>query len=185
MFYESSEDERSPFYGAEYSEFEFSKKVYNYFIHPQWDEMGSPTLYLKILFANYETGFAVIELIGEWNDCIHNDIMFLKNDVVDALQREGIHKFALITENVMNFHASDDSYYEEWSEDVSAEGGWIMMIGLREHVEQDMRSAHLDNYMRMDETLAGLNWRTLEPDHLETLLNEIGSMRSLEASADE
>ena len=34
--YIASEDEESPFYGTEYSEFEFSKTVYNYYIHPQW-----------------------------------------------------------------------------------------------------------------------------------------------------
>ena len=68
--YIASEDKKSPFFGRQYSEFEFTHAVYNYLIHPQWDEMGSATLYLKVLYANYETGFAVIELIGEWNDAI-------------------------------------------------------------------------------------------------------------------
>src|SRR6267154_778733 len=36
--YVSEEDERSPFYGRVYSEFEFSQTIYNYYIHPQWDE---------------------------------------------------------------------------------------------------------------------------------------------------
>ncbi len=45
--YTSEEDERSPFYGREYSEFVFTQTVYNYYIHPQWDEFGSSTLYLK------------------------------------------------------------------------------------------------------------------------------------------
>ena len=34
--YKAEEDKRSPFYGREYSEFEFSQKVYNYFIHPMY-----------------------------------------------------------------------------------------------------------------------------------------------------
>ncbi len=38
--YVSEEDERSPFYGRVYSEFEFSQTIYNYYIHPQWDEFG-------------------------------------------------------------------------------------------------------------------------------------------------
>ena len=52
--YIASEDELSPFYGAVYSEFEYTNTVYNYFIHPQWDDFGSNTLYLKILYADYE-----------------------------------------------------------------------------------------------------------------------------------
>ena len=76
--YIAAEDENSPFYGTEYSEFTFSNTVYNYYIHPQWDNMGSETLYLKIIFVDYDEGFAFIELIGEWNDTINNDIMLLK-----------------------------------------------------------------------------------------------------------
>ena len=49
--YNSAEDDLSPFYGKEYSEFEFSETIYNFYIHPQWDFFGSPTLYLKIIFA--------------------------------------------------------------------------------------------------------------------------------------
>ena len=47
--YIASEDPRSPFFEREYSEFEFSDKIYNYFIHPQWDSFGSQTLFMKIL----------------------------------------------------------------------------------------------------------------------------------------
>ena len=74
--YIASEDERSPFYEREYSEFVYTNTIYNFYIHPQWDEFGSNTLYMKVLFADYEQHFAVIEFIGEWNDCLHNDIMF-------------------------------------------------------------------------------------------------------------
>ena len=113
-YYSAAQDERSPFYGTEYSEFEYTNTVYNYYIHPQWDQFGSNTLYLKILFAEYERGFAIIELIGEWNDALYNDIMFLKRDVIESMLGEGINKFILIGENVLNFHGSDDCYYEEW-----------------------------------------------------------------------
>ncbi len=44
--------------------------------------MGSETLYLKILFVDYDERYAIIELIGEWNDAINNDIMLLKRDIV-------------------------------------------------------------------------------------------------------
>ena len=66
-WYTAEEDTRSPFYGREYSEFEFTHAVYNYLIHPQWDEFGSKTLYLKILYADYDEHFAIIEMLGEWN----------------------------------------------------------------------------------------------------------------------
>ena len=81
--YTSEDDERSPFYGREYSEFVFSQTVYNYYIHPQWDEFGSSTLYIKVLMADYSTGYAIIEMLGEWNDAIENDIMELKREVID------------------------------------------------------------------------------------------------------
>jgi hypothetical protein len=42
-FYIASEDIQSPFYGREYSEFEFTDTIYNYCIHPQWDNIGSPS----------------------------------------------------------------------------------------------------------------------------------------------
>ena len=42
--YVSEEDQLSPFFGRQYSEFEFTQTVYNYYIHPQWDDFGSRTL---------------------------------------------------------------------------------------------------------------------------------------------
>ena len=52
--YVASDDQRSPFFGRQYDEFRFTKKIYNYFIHPQWDEFGSNTLYLKIIYTDYD-----------------------------------------------------------------------------------------------------------------------------------
>ena len=115
--YTSEEDERSPFYGGNIANLNFTQTVYNYYIHPLWDEFGSATLYIKVLMVDYQEQYAIIELIGEWNDAIENDIMRLKRDVIDEFMRQGISKFILIAENVLNFHSSDDSYYEEWYED--------------------------------------------------------------------
>ena len=47
-----------------------SQRKYLDAIHPQWDDIGSETLYAKILCAHYPNQYAIIELIGEWNDCI-------------------------------------------------------------------------------------------------------------------
>lgn len=161
--YTAEEDERSPFYGREHSEFEFSQTVYNYYIHPQWDDFGSRTLYLKVLFTDYDLDFAIIELIGEWNDAIENDIMALKRDVIDRMIREGIRKFILIGENVLNFHSSDSCYYEEWMEDVGDDGGWVVILDFPEQSQYDFRKARLDRYV---ELIQYPIWRTVLPQHL-------------------
>ncbi|MND34930.1 hypothetical protein D3C80_255570 [compost metagenome] len=163
-YYVASEDKLSPFYNREYSEFYFDKTVYNYYIHPQWDFFGSNTLYLKVLFADYTAGYSIIEFIGEWNDCINNDIMLLKREVLEDMMAEGINKFILIGENVLNFHGSDDSYYEEWYQEV--EDGWIALINFREHVLQEMVSNNLDYYLNLGGELDELGWRTLKPMQL-------------------
>lgn len=163
-YYIASEDSLSPFFGREYSEFEYSNTIYNYYIHPQWDDFGSSTLYMKILFADYDRGFAIFELIGEWNDCINNDIMFLKRDIADVLIGEGINKFIIIGENVLNYHASDDCYYEEWFQDV--EDGWVVALNFREHVLQEFSRQNIDYYMVYGGELDELNWRTYLPHQL-------------------
>ena len=159
--YTSEDDERSPFYGRVYSEFEFTQTVYNYYIHPQWDEFGSSTLYIKVLIADYVSKYAIIEMLGEWNDAIENDIMTLKRDVIDLLLREGITKYILIAENVLNFHSSDDSYYEEWFEDVSDEGGWVICLNMPLQTQHDFKKARLHHYI---ELLNLPQWRTIKPD---------------------
>lgn len=157
----AEEDEQSPFYGRGYSEFEFSNTVYNYYIHPQWDEFGSRTLYLKILMADYDLNYAIIELIGEWNDAIENDIMTLRREVTDKLYAQGITKFILIAENVLNFHSSDDSYYENWREEVSDEGGWIVILNMPEQSQYDFKRARLIHYVQLMELV---QWRTMKPE---------------------
>lgn len=160
--YVAEEDEYSPFYGVEHSEFEFSNTVYNYYIHPQWDEFGSRTLYIKVLFVDYELEYAIIELIGEWNDAVENDIMQLKRSIIDQLTARNISKFILITENVLNFHSSDRDYYEEWYEDISDRGGWIVAINMPEQTQYDFLRSKIDRYIRL---IDSPNWRTFQPGH--------------------
>ncbi len=159
--YSASEDERSPLYGTEYSELEYSNTIYGYFIHPQWDFIESETLYIKILFVEYDLRFAIIEFIGEWNDTLHNDIMMLKRNIIDAMTQEGINKFILVGENVFNFHGSDDCYYEEWFEDV--EEGWIAAINFQDFVLNEMKTYNLDSYINFGGSLEEIPWRTLTP----------------------
>lgn len=173
--YVAAEDTRSPFYEREYSEFEFTHAIYNYVIHPQWDDIGSPTLFIKILFVDYDDGFAIIELLGEWNDCINNDIMIFKRDIAERLMEHGINKFILIGENVLNFHASDDCYYEEWFEDV--EEGWIAFLNFRDHVLDEFRRQNIDYYIVSGGQLNDLSWRTYSPQQLYERVTNIISRR--------
>ena len=159
--YVAEEDERSPFFGRTYSEFEYSQTLYNYYIHPQWDEFGSKTLYMKILFADYEMQFAIIELLGEWNDAIENDIMTLRRDITDILYKKGITNFIFIAENVLNFHSSDDSYYEEWREQLEDDNGWVVILNMPEQSKYDFKRARLTHYVELVEME---QWRTLKPE---------------------
>ena len=172
-YYIASEDPSSPFYGREYSEFEFNNAVYNFYIHPQWDSIGSPTLFIKILFTDYDSGFVIIELLGEWNDAIENDIMILKRDIIEPIMEQGITKFILIGENVLNFHYSDDCYYEEWFDEV--EDGWIAMVNFHEHVISEFERANIDHYFLMGGELEEIEWRTHLPqqffDKVSSLVN--------------
>lgn len=169
--YIASEDEISPFFGIVYNELYYDKKLYNFLLHPQWDDFGSDTLYLKILFCHYELGFTVIEMIGEWNDAINNDIMILKRELIDLMVDAGIHKFILIGENILNFHASDDSYYEEWFQDI--EDGWIVGINFREHVIHEFENNNIDYYLNFGGVLDDLNWRTFKPTPLFHLVEQM------------
>jgi len=169
--YSASEDPRSPLYGAENNLTEFTNTIYGYYIHPQWDDIESETLFLKILFVDYEAGFGIIEFIGEWNDTLHNDIMHLKRNIIDPMLHEGIKQFILIGENVFNFHGSDDSYYEEWFEDV--EDGWITAISFQDFVLDEMKQFNLDYYINFGGSLDHVNWRTQDP---QTLFSRVSNL---------
>lgn len=167
--YIGEEDPRSPFFGREYSEFTFSQAVYNYYIHPQWDEFGSNTLYMKVIFADYDEGFVIIELIGEWNDAVSDDIMTMKRDVIDKFEQEGIFKFILIAENVLNFHSGDIDYYEEWFEEVTDNEGWVVVLNMPQQSQYDFRKARITRYVELMERP---NWRTFQPDNLFNLIDQ-------------
>ena len=162
IYYSAADDELSPFYGTEYSLFDYENSIYGYFIHPQWDFIGSETLYVKVLYADYEAGYAIIEFIGEWNDTLHNDQMHLKRNLIDYMLPEGINKYILICENLLNFHGGEDDYYAEWFEEV--EDGWIAAVNIPAHVEVEFSKFRLDNYINFGGNLNEMdNWRTMTP----------------------
>jgi hypothetical protein len=174
--YVSEDDERSPFYGIEHSQFEYTDTVYNFYIHPQWDYFGSRTLYMKILMADYEEGYAIIEMIGEWNDAIENDIMTIKREVLENLMDEGIYKFILIAENVLNFHAAEKDYYEELYEELSEAHGWAVCLNMPQSSQYDFFRTKLNRFIELMEIE---NWRVYKPYHLfkkidEELMHRLG-----------
>jgi hypothetical protein len=164
--YRAETDQRSPFFGREYDEFGFTNKVYNYLLHPQWDEFGAETLYLKQLFTDYEEGYVIIEMIGEWNDAVHNDVMHFKREFIDQLIGNGIRYFIIIMEGVLNFHGDDTDYYEEWLEEIRDEEGWVVMLNVHPHVEDEMVQTRLDNYLHFGDPFNSLTWRPQKPERI-------------------
>jgi hypothetical protein len=160
-YYDVALDDRSPFYGKEYNHDVYSETIYGYYIDPAWDFMGSETLYIKVLYTDYQKGFSIIEFLGEWNDALNNDIMHLKRNVLELMLREKINKFILIGENILNFHGSDDSYYEEWFDEV--EDGWIAAVSFPEFILEEFKRYHLDCFINMGGTLQISQWRTMHP----------------------
>lgn len=161
--YTSEEDEHSPFHGVVHSEFAYEKTIYNFYIHPQWDDFGSKTLYCKILYTDYDLQVAIIELIGEWNDAIENDIMTLKYELTDELLSKGIIYFVLIGENVLNFHSGEKDYYEAIFEELNEEGGWMVILNLSKVAQYDFVKEKLNRYIELIEVP---DWRVFKPHHL-------------------
>jgi hypothetical protein len=162
--YQPEADPHSPFYGQEIQGHTAVDTVYNYYIHPFWDNIGSSTLYVKLLYASYEEGFAIIELLGEWNDALHNDIMYLRRALTDELEQAGIQYFILLGAHVMDFHGSDEAYYEEWQENL--EEGWIAALDFRAHVVSEMKRTRLGPYLYFGGLFNQVPWRTLSPTAL-------------------
>ncbi|MEO1055147.1 MAG: hypothetical protein AAFX87_31220 [Bacteroidota bacterium] len=170
-YYDSSSDNSSPFFGKEYNYDLYSETIYGYFIDPGWDFMGSETLYIKILYADYLRGYVIIEMIGEWNDAINNDIMNFKRNIIEHLLRQGINKFILMGENIMNFHGSDDCYYEEWFEEV--EDGWIAGVNFPDFVIDELKNYGIDYYLNLGGSLQIDNWRTMHPNQFIMVVDKL------------
>ncbi|MBL3654954.1 hypothetical protein [Fulvivirga sediminis] len=169
--YNPAEDSLSPFYGKEYNHDLYSENIYGYYIDPAWDFIGSETLYIKVLYTDYDEGFAIMEFIGEWNDAINNDIMHLKRNIIENYAHHGVNKYILIGENIFNFHGSDDSYYEEWFEDV--EDGWIAAVNFPEFVQEELKNYNVDMYINMGGSLQIDKWRTMAPNRFYILVDQL------------
>ncbi len=162
--YIASEDKQSPFFNYTNSEVYFEHQIYNYYIHPQWDYFGSQTLYTKLLYTNYQSNYCILEMFGEWNDVLYNDVMYLYRNVVEPLLEAGIKYFTLIGENVLNFHSGDTDYYEEWFDNI--EEGWIIGINFRNHIRNEFCLASIDQYIGFGGKFDDFSWRNFLPDQL-------------------
>ncbi len=167
-YYNSSRDSKSPFFGLK-PKSNYENEIYGYFIDPAWQYIGSETLYCNILMVNYDLKYAVIELFGEWNDALHNDIKWLKNTVLDTFIQNEITHFVLITENILQYHGSFSDYYEELYEDT--EEGWLCILELPTFLETEFNKFKMQRYFHFGGSLNFSNWRTFKPNDLFSKLN--------------
>ena len=87
--------------------------------------------------------------------------MFLKRELIDHLIDQGIYRYILINDNVLNFHGSDNCYYEEWYEDIRDDDGWICILNTLKHVDEEMSETQLGYYINFGEYYNDINWRTM------------------------
>ena len=163
-FYSNEQDPNSPFHEVVHNLFEFDRAVYNYAAHPLWEYIESESLLVKILYANYEQGYAIVEFLGEWNDLFENDYRLLAENCLTYLIDAGINKFVFICENVFHIYLDADDYYEAVQEEL--EDGWICLLRAREHVQRELREYNIDSYFYWSAELDALPWRKLKPTQL-------------------
>ena len=170
-WYDPEKDELSPFYGVEHNLFQFDRKIYNLPTHPLWEDIDSDSLLVKILFADYTQGFAILELIGEWNDLHFNDFRLLREHCLDLLGAEGISRFILVCENVFNVYVSSDDYYADFHE--TWEEGWIFLLRARPMVLQEFIQYGISAWLGWSAEIDELNWRKYSPEQLYELIQKI------------
>lgn len=113
--------------------------------------------------------------MGEWNDTLYNDIMYLYRNVVEILVEQGIKHFILIGENVLEFHSDTNDYYEEWFDNL--DDGWIIGLNFREHVVQEFKDTNLDYFIAFGGRFDEMPWRKYLPDQLFEIINRMITKR--------
>ncbi|MEM7036006.1 MAG: hypothetical protein AAF570_03430, partial [Bacteroidota bacterium] len=152
----------SPFQNVVHNEFFYDRQMHEYLAHPQWETIGAEGLLVKILYANYDHGYAVIEMFGVWNDLIQNDYKLFAENCLTYLIDAGIDKFVLVVENVLNIYLDRDDYYEAVQDEIGAEG-WICLLRPREHVVRELEAYDIGQYFYWSEDLDDVFWRKLKP----------------------
>ena len=167
--YSHEEDVYSPFHEVEHNLFYYDRSINHIPAHPLWDHIGSESLLVKILYANYDQGYAIIELFGEWNDLFDNDFKLLAENCLTYLMDNRINKFILICENVFNIYLEADDYYQAMEEEL--EEGWICTLRLRESVKEEMQAYGIAPYFYWNTELDAISWRKLKPFQLFQLID--------------
>jgi hypothetical protein len=125
--------------------------------------------------VNYEKQYCIIEMLGEWNDLLYNDIMFLYRDVIETLLENNIKYFMLIGENILNFHGDTNDYYEEWFSNI--DDGWIVGINFRDFVIKEFEDCNIDYFIAFSGKFNEFAWRKLMPDQMFDKINSIITKR--------
>ncbi len=160
-YYTNEDDPNSPFQDVVHNELFYDRQVYQYLAHPLWDSIGSEGLLVKILAADYEKSYAIIELFGVWNDLLENDFRLLLENCLEPLLAAGIQRFVLVLENVLNIYLDSDDYYEALQE--ALEDGWVCLLRAREHVRREITEHQLDAYFFWSDDIDALPWRKTTP----------------------
>ena len=103
------------------------------------------------------------------------EVFYLRNGDIPQYLRDGVVDIAIIGENVLNFHYSDDCYYEEWADETY--DGWIAAVNFQEHVLREMSTIGIDQYLLWGGDLNDLPWRTFKPQDLMLKIESIFNRR--------
>ena len=163
-YYTNHQDPNSPFHAVEHNQLYYDRQVYQYLAHPQWDDIGSDGLLVKILAADYEQQFAFIELFGVWHDLLDNDFRLLLENCLEPLLHAGIDQFILVADSLLNIYLDSDDYYDAYQEHL--EDGWNCLLRARPHIRQELTDHQLDHHFFWSDELDALPWRTLPPKRL-------------------
>ena len=167
-WYNHEVDERSPFHDVEHNLFYYDRSINRIPAHPLWDDMGSESLLLKILFVDYQEGYAIIELFGEWNDLYENDFKILLENCLNCLIDYGVQKFIFICENVFHAYLDADDYYHAAYEEL--EDGWMTIVRARDCVKEELDQYGISQYFYFNDIIDELPWRKLKPFQLYHLI---------------
>jgi hypothetical protein len=113
--------------------------------------------------ADYEERYTIIELIGEWNDALENDVMHLKRAVLERFVDQSVHKFILVAENVLNFHSDGTDYYEELAQELQELGGWAVCLNMPTQSEIEFKKVGNQHFIELFNIP---EWRSYRPFHL-------------------
>lgn len=183
-YYDPELDGRSPFAG-EGQEGAEERYLYTFAANPRWESIGSESLLAKLLYVNYaappEGGFAIVELLGEWNDLFENDWRLLCDNCLDWLLAQGVNRFILICENVFHIYLEGDDYYADFAERLADAGegsgnntsgneGWVCLLRARPEVQAELTRTGIGAYFYWNSQFDGLRWRKLKPWELYALV---------------